>query len=55
MELISDRDYAAGEAVTAWCGPQPNSRLLLNYGEAGGGSRLLLNYGEAGGGGGAGS
>ena len=22
----------AGEPVFAWCGPQPNSRLLLNYG-----------------------
>ncbi len=22
----------AGQPVTAWCGPQPNSRLLLNYG-----------------------
>ena len=22
----------AGEPVYAWCGPQPNSRLLLNYG-----------------------
>ena len=23
---------AAGEPVYAWCGPQPNQRLLLNYG-----------------------
>jgi histone-lysine N-methyltransferase SETD3 len=22
----------AGEPLYAWCGPQPNSRLLLNYG-----------------------
>lgn len=23
---------SAGEPLYAWCGPQPNSRLLLNYG-----------------------
>ena len=22
----------AGEPISAWCGPQPNSRLLINYG-----------------------
>ena len=27
-----DRDYRAGEPIKAWCGPQPNRRLLLNYG-----------------------
>lgn len=32
VQLIADRDYKAGEPVFAWCGPQPNSRLLLNYG-----------------------
>lgn len=32
VQLIADRDYAAGERVFAWCGPQPNSRLLINYG-----------------------
>jgi len=32
VELVVDKPYAAGEPVTAWCGPQPNSRLLLNYG-----------------------
>lgn len=24
VELVVDRDYAQGEPVTAWCGPQPN-------------------------------
>lgn len=23
---------AAGEPIYAWCGPQPNTRLLINYG-----------------------
>ena len=32
MQLTADRDYRPGEPLTAWCGPQPNSRLLLNYG-----------------------
>eukprot|EP00775_Hariotina_reticulata_P013147 gene13147-13277_t len=32
VELQVDRDYNPGEPVYAWCGPQPNSRLLLNYG-----------------------
>jgi len=32
VQLRADRDYARGEAVVAWCGPQPNSRLLINYG-----------------------
>jgi hypothetical protein len=32
VQLTIDRDYAAGERVYAWCGPQPNSRLILNYG-----------------------
>jgi histone-lysine N-methyltransferase SETD3 len=32
VRLEADRAYAAGEPVVAWCGPQPNSRLLLNYG-----------------------
>lgn len=27
-----DRAVKAGEALHAWCGPQPNSRLLINYG-----------------------
>ncbi|KAK9830198.1 hypothetical protein WJX72_010243 [[Myrmecia] bisecta] len=30
--LVVDRDVKRGEPVYAWCGPQPNSRLLLNYG-----------------------
>lgn len=32
VQLTVDRPYAQGERVYAWCGPQPNSRLLLNYG-----------------------
>lgn len=32
VRLTVDRDYKEGEPVYAWCGPQPNSRLLLNYG-----------------------
>nr|CAD1823458.1 unnamed protein product [Ananas comosus var. bracteatus] len=30
--LVVDRPYKAGEPIVVWCGPQPNSRLLLNYG-----------------------
>jgi hypothetical protein len=29
---VLDVDSFAGERVLAWCGPQPNSRLLINYG-----------------------
>jgi len=32
VELAVDRAYAPGQPVLAWCGPQPNARLLLNYG-----------------------
>ena len=32
IQLVADRAYVPGELLTAWCGPQPNSRLLLNYG-----------------------
>lgn len=32
VQLVADRTYEKGEAVFAWCGPQPNSRLLINYG-----------------------
>lgn len=32
VRLAVDRSYIPGESVVAWCGPQPNSRLLLNYG-----------------------
>lgn len=32
VELVADKDYAQGDHVVAWCGPQPNSRLLINYG-----------------------
>ena len=32
VQLVSDRAYEAGQDVLAWCGPQPNRRLLINYG-----------------------
>eukprot|EP00878_Enallax_costatus_P010172 GHUV01010618.1.p1 GENE.GHUV01010618.1~~GHUV01010618.1.p1 ORF type:complete len:451 (+),score=91.21 GHUV01010618.1:1244-2596(+) len=32
VDLVVDRDYNTGDPIYAWCGPQPNSRLLLNYG-----------------------
>jgi histone-lysine N-methyltransferase SETD3 len=32
VELKVDRAYTPGQPVYAWCGPQPNSRLLINYG-----------------------
>lgn len=32
VQLVVDRAYSPGEQVFAWCGPQPNSRLLINYG-----------------------
>ena len=32
VQLVADRSYRRGEPITAWCGPQPNRRLLLNYG-----------------------
>ncbi|XP_008807527.1 ribulose-1,5 bisphosphate carboxylase/oxygenase large subunit N-methyltransferase, chloroplastic-like [Phoenix dactylifera] len=32
VQLVVDRPYKAGEPIVVWCGPQPNSRLLLNYG-----------------------
>lgn len=32
VQLTVDRPYSKGQRVFAWCGPQPNSRLLLNYG-----------------------
>jgi len=30
--LRSDREYTEGDPVSCWCGPQPNQRLLINYG-----------------------
>ncbi|XP_024387385.1 fructose-bisphosphate aldolase-lysine N-methyltransferase, chloroplastic [Physcomitrium patens] len=30
--LEVDRAYKAGDPIAVWCGPQPNSKLLLNYG-----------------------
>eukprot|EP00884_Botryococcus_braunii_P019622 jgi/Botrbrau1/6343/Bobra.0098s0002.1 len=32
VRLAVDRAYRKGEPVYAWCGPQPNRRLFLNYG-----------------------
>ncbi|KAJ3671456.1 hypothetical protein LUZ60_007535 [Juncus effusus] len=32
VQLIVDRPYKTGDPIVVWCGPQPNSRLLLNYG-----------------------
>ncbi|KAJ1686168.1 hypothetical protein LUZ63_017558 [Rhynchospora breviuscula] len=32
VNLVVDRPYKAGEPIVVWCGPQPNSRLLINYG-----------------------
>ncbi|GAV92502.1 Rubis-subs-bind domain-containing protein [Cephalotus follicularis] len=32
VQLVVDRAYKAGESIVVWCGPQPNSKLLLNYG-----------------------
>ncbi|CAM6084507.1 unnamed protein product [Calypogeia fissa] len=32
VQLEVDRVYKAGEPLVVWCGPQPNTRLLLNYG-----------------------
>lgn len=32
VQFTSDRAYLACSPVYTWCGPQPNGRLLLNYG-----------------------
>ncbi|KAK6913000.1 Rubisco LSMT, substrate-binding domain [Dillenia turbinata] len=32
VQLVVDRPYEAGDPIVVWCGPQPNSKLLLNYG-----------------------
>ncbi|KAK7316109.1 hypothetical protein VNO77_34835 [Canavalia gladiata] len=32
VELIVDRPYKTGDPIVVWCGPQPNSKLLINYG-----------------------
>ena len=32
VQLVVERDYKAGEPITAWFGPQPNQRTFLNYG-----------------------
>ncbi|KAF9601214.1 hypothetical protein IFM89_017399 [Coptis chinensis] len=32
VQLVVDRPYKAGESIVIWCGPQPNSKLLINYG-----------------------
>lgn len=32
VQLVVDRPYNAGDPIVVWCGPQPNSKLLINYG-----------------------
>ncbi|EPS58823.1 hypothetical protein M569_15990, partial [Genlisea aurea] len=32
VQLVVDRHYKSGEPIVVWCGPQPNSKLLINYG-----------------------
>lgn len=32
VQLLVDRPYKIGEPIAVWCGPQPNSKLLINYG-----------------------
>ncbi|XP_045791070.1 ribulose-1,5 bisphosphate carboxylase/oxygenase large subunit N-methyltransferase, chloroplastic [Trifolium pratense] len=32
VELVVDRPYKAGDPIVVWCGPQPNTKLLTNYG-----------------------
>lgn len=32
VDLVVDRSYEPGDPVYAWCGPQSNVRLLINYG-----------------------
>lgn len=32
VQLVVDRPYQSGEPIVVWCGPQPNSKLLINYG-----------------------
>ncbi|KAI4348280.1 hypothetical protein L6164_009017 [Bauhinia variegata] len=32
VQLVVDGPYKAGDSIVVWCGPQPNSKLLLNYG-----------------------
>ncbi|KAL6520158.1 hypothetical protein OROMI_032338 [Orobanche minor] len=32
VQLVVDRPYKTGEPIVVWCGPQPNSKLLINYG-----------------------
>ncbi|XP_021743235.1 histone-lysine N-methyltransferase setd3-like [Chenopodium quinoa] len=32
VHLVVDRPYKDGEPIVVWCGPQPNSKLLINYG-----------------------
>jgi len=32
VQLAVDREVTPGQPIVAWCGPQPNSRLLINYG-----------------------
>ncbi|KAL2532300.1 Rubisco methyltransferase family protein [Abeliophyllum distichum] len=32
VQLVVDRPYTTGDPIVVWCGPQPNSKLLINYG-----------------------
>lgn len=32
VQLVVDRPYKNGDPIVVWCGPQPNSKLLINYG-----------------------
>lgn len=32
VQLVVDRPYKAGDPIVVWCGPQPNTKLLTNYG-----------------------
>ncbi|PON46316.1 Rubisco LSMT, substrate-binding domain containing protein [Parasponia andersonii] len=32
VQLVVDRPFKAGESIVVWCGPQPNLKLLINYG-----------------------
>ncbi|KAI3754124.1 hypothetical protein L2E82_26300 [Cichorium intybus] len=32
VQLVVDRPYIVGQSIVVWCGPQPNSKLLINYG-----------------------
>ncbi|KAL8098485.1 hypothetical protein AgCh_031304 [Apium graveolens] len=31
VQLVVDRPYKVGDPIFVWCGPPPNSKLLINY------------------------